>query len=68
MQQELYNYAFLNYLSLYSLARWIELPTDERIFNEIIQPVYNEEDFGDDEIVKFYSYIFFFYKIFKFVF
>lgn len=54
MQQEMYDYSFLNYLSLYSLAKWIELPPDERIFNETIQPVYNEEEFNDDEIVIFY--------------
>lgn len=52
MQQECSKSTLLNFLSLYSLAKFLELPEDERIFRENVHIIPKEfDDTNEEEMV-----------------
>jgi len=53
VQQEMFDSELLNYLSLYALAKFLELPPEERVFNEKVHKKYvpiDEDEINEEEI------------------
>jgi len=53
VQQEMFDSELLNYLSLYALAKFLELPPEERVFNEKLHKKYvpiDEDEINEEEI------------------
>lgn len=49
MQQEMFDCRLLNYLSIYSLLKFLELPKDQRIFDDKIHPQSTKEEIEDED-------------------
>jgi hypothetical protein len=49
MQQEMFECTLLNFLSVYSLLKFIELPKEQRIFDDKIQPKPIEEEVDEEQ-------------------
>uniref|UniRef100_A0A914BVV3 Uncharacterized protein n=1 Tax=Acrobeloides nanus TaxID=290746 RepID=A0A914BVV3_9BILA len=59
MQQEMFECTLLNFLSVYSLLKFIELPKEQRIFDDKIQPKPVEEEIDEEqENIKMFRYPF----------